>query len=948
MSASTGGFFFSNPTPLPVNPQDPRDGEQQTPTNTNVTGGYGVNTNAGLVVNNTGGVQATGTGLMVNNGSYNMVSGGAGDLGASMAQAGNNLYTNVSNPPTPTNQQQQQAMNNGGQIFLNNGVNNVNMMASNVPVNNMGTIGINSNNPGAVLQNTANASTGFGSFFFNPLAQLFGNGQNAVTSNTNVPLVNNDALGNTTNGIVINPAMLDPNLLAMLQQQQQMQQQQNQQGIQVVPQPQQQQQQVQNQQNFQPLMTAQQQIQATTMSPALNNNQTQFIDTSNQLITQQHQQRVASNKSPHLAFLTPNQGPTPCPPTPPTPMFHDANSTMVPDMNLGAAGNTCNVANYGSLGNNSAVVAQANAPNTVAATITREMQQELQKDTTTAVASSKSWGITSLMGSALGAVATYVNQSFLSGIPFHIADRAMKESKATYAKWWEDGINDTVAEHEKKRRKGSTDDEADLDDSSDEGNVHHLAKKQKKLDRNGKGSALSVSLKEHYDDMGIDTECKFVECRQAEQFQQYNPTTQQQVASSSFLLQHQSGSMIPAIEVDTSIIKPRHRRSQFEKKRKAVELHPDGRLSQKAKSTSKTGSSSAGGRISGYNAFNDIGGLYDFGGDSDDGDNNHGEEGEAEKASSITEPLTYDSLGGYYMTNGDDGVDNGGDNNDKEDKPAASSATNPKMVSLDGTKKSIGHTASATITSFSDHDNNNNAPRSAVQTSTETTTRATANTATAIAPTPLDGTLRVISELLEEKNRVSEENEMLQMLANPRDWVKKSVRSELIESLQKVRGDVKDKRFLGSLDILSNFYKTSGRDARVSPWAGRRSVDDPGIDGGAYGYSGSEIGGPTSSDLLEGNWVNMSRPNYVECLGNNAENDFLYTLGRMSFDMFQPGNLICSVQSTHNTIKIIGEREELPSFVPKSLREEVASLCDSGRKRAEDSGAKRPLLRSYE
>jgi hypothetical protein len=203
--------------------------------------------------------------------------------------------------------------------------------------------------------------------------------------------------------------------------------------------------------------------------------------------------------------------------------------------------------------------------------------------------------------------------------------------------------------------------------------------------------------------------------------------------------------------------------------------------------------------------------------------------------------------------------------------------------------------------------------------------------------------MQIIAELLEEKNRASEENEMLQMVSNPRNWVKKSIRSELIDALQSAHGDVKDKRFLSALEILSNFYKTSGRDARVSPWSGRR-VSDPGFDGGEYGYSGNEIGGPTSSDLFEGYWLNMSRPNYVECLGTNMESEFMYTLGRMSFDMFQPSNLICSVQSTHNTIKIIGEREELPAFVPKSLKEEVASLCDSGG----DGSANRPLLRSYE
>ena len=138
---------------------------------------------------------------------------------------------------------------------------------------------------------------------------------------------------------------------------------------------------------------------------------------------------------------------------------------------------------------------------------------------------------------------------------------------------------------------------------------------------------------------------------------------------------------------------------------------------------------------------------------------------------------------------------------------------------------------------------------------------------------------------------------------------------------------------------MINLYKTSGRNAQVSPWS--RS----GRDGGKYGYNIGETGGPTALDFFEGSWVNMSRPNYIECLGENGDNDFMYTLGRTSFDMFQPSNLICSVQSTHTTIKIIGEREELPAFVPKSLKDEVALLCDSDNG---DGTSKRPLLRSYE
>jgi hypothetical protein len=506
-------------------------------------------------------------------------------------------------------------------------------------------------------------------------------------------------------------------------------------------------------------------------------------------------------------------------------------------------------------------------------------------------------GISSIMGSALGTVATYVNQSFLSGIPFHIADRALRESKATYAKWWEDGINS------KKRNR---------DDGEDEGIGSQ--KKQKLESGHGCASALSVSLGKNYKDMGIDTSTKFAERGSMLRHTSAKPKTQQPL---------QTGSAV-AEEVDSSIIKPRQRRSQFDRKKKSA---PD-LVKDKAATNDAP--------ISGYNAFNNIGGMYDFG-DTDDvhGDENEGNEESLENqngaivsdhADDVTSSegdttnhhvkpavssLTYDSLDSYYVSN------EANEDNGDEVEAAASALTSPKAC-MDSTSDGKGSTSCATITG-------NGATR-------------------------LDGTLSAIQALLEEKNRASEESELVQMIRSPREWVKKSIRSEMIEALQLVRGDVTDKRFLSSLEILGNFYKTSGRDARVSPWARRRSISDPCLGGGLYGYAGSEVGGPTAHDLLEGNWVNMSRPNYVECLGQNGEDDFMYTLGRMSFDMFQPGGLVCSVQSTHNTIKIIGEREELPSYVPTSLREEVASLCGSGSSLG-DSGSsptKRPLLRSYD
>ncbi len=51
----------------------------------------------------------------------------------------------------------------------------------------------------------------------------------------------------------------------------------------------------------------------------------------------------------------------------------------------------------------------------------------------------------------------------------------------------------------------------------------------------------------------------------------------------------------------------------------------------------------------------------------------------------------------------------------------------------------------------------------------------------------------------------------------------------------------------------------------------------------------------------------------------------MYTLGRMSFDMFAPGNLVCSIQGIFNNIQVldISQDRHLLKSVPRSLRDEV-------------------------
>lgn len=55
----------------------------------------------------------------------------------------------------------------------------------------------------------------------------------------------------------------------------------------------------------------------------------------------------------------------------------------------------------------------------------------------------------------------------------------------------------------------------------------------------------------------------------------------------------------------------------------------------------------------------------------------------------------------------------------------------------------------------------------------------------------------------------------------------------------------------------------------------------------------------------EGTWLSLTKPTFFGCLGENDQNDPMYTIGRMTFDMFQPSNLICSLQGNFNVVERI-------------------------------------------
>lgn len=120
---------------------------------------------------------------------------------------------------------------------------------------------------------------------------------------------------------------------------------------------------------------------------------------------------------------------------------------------------------------------------------------------------------------------------------------------------------------------------------------------------------------------------------------------------------------------------------------------------------------------------------------------------------------------------------------------------------------------------------------------------------------------------------------------------------EVIRSLAVSGGDVTNKTFLFALEQLRALYL-------MTDFAARNLKD------------------VSKSKSQDGNWLLLSRPNFAECLGTNSAGEYMYTLGRMSFDMFTPGSLVCSISGVFNSIEIVKDKSNLKS-IPKKLKDDI-------------------------
>ena len=150
-------------------------------------------------------------------------------------------------------------------------------------------------------------------------------------------------------------------------------------------------------------------------------------------------------------------------------------------------------------------------------------------------------------------------------------------------------------------------------------------------------------------------------------------------------------------------------------------------------------------------------------------------------------------------------------------------------------------------------------------------------------------------------------------------------KAEVLDALWSSQGDTTNPRFLAALKSLAALY----RGMRDQPGAEQDDL----------------------SSNFEGTWRTVSKPNFQDGLGQNRRGEFVYTLGRMSFGMFRPTDLRCSIQRILNTTTFVGPDDELPDSVPKSLRQEIQELRETMRNSGTvdiATGGEGSILRTYD
>jgi len=157
----------------------------------------------------------------------------------------------------------------------------------------------------------------------------------------------------------------------------------------------------------------------------------------------------------------------------------------------------------------------------------------------------------------------------------------------------------------------------------------------------------------------------------------------------------------------------------------------------------------------------------------------------------------------------------------------------------------------------------------------------------------------ILSTVIEEEEEEEESNDNIPFTNISNNDIISKIKFKLLQELRKNGGDATTSIFLYNLSMLTEAYKKGQSLGEIH---NNKSIDNP----------------------SKGIWATLSKPNFKECLGRHpTTGEYMYALGRMSFDMFPRGDLTCSVRGTFNMVENVQDGLNTEGLiVPKSLKQE--------------------------
>mmetsp|Transcript_8859 Transcript_8859/g.16118 ORF Transcript_8859/g.16118 Transcript_8859/m.16118 type:complete len:581 (-) Transcript_8859:505-2247(-) len=158
-------------------------------------------------------------------------------------------------------------------------------------------------------------------------------------------------------------------------------------------------------------------------------------------------------------------------------------------------------------------------------------------------------------------------------------------------------------------------------------------------------------------------------------------------------------------------------------------------------------------------------------------------------------------------------------------------------------------------------------------------------------------------------------------------------KTNLLHALAISAGDSTDPRFVHALDSLMQLQQKTTPPAQVTTSMANHVHDK------------NELL-LSKQRQLQGVWWNLCKPNYHGCLGMNATDDPMYHLGRLSFDMFGPKDLVVSVQATFNTIRRVTPSEFSRVAFPKRMIPQAVDLDKTNNSSSSSSSSQDGITRN--